>query len=97
MTDSIRFGPLRQIADLGLAEGVETGLSAMQIARVPVWCCLGAGRMHRIAIPSVVRETFEQQVESDKPPTVIGHYFARDDCLDRHFKTEKFEEGPSFC
>jgi hypothetical protein len=41
---------------LGLAEGVETGLSAMQISGVPVWWCLDAGRMHRVAIPATVRE-----------------------------------------
>jgi putative DNA primase/helicase len=51
---AVRLGPAGPV--LGLAEGVETGLSALQIARVPVWCCLGAGRMHRVAIPSVVRE-----------------------------------------
>lgn len=41
---------------LGLAEGVETGLSAMQLSGVPVWCCLGAARMHRLAVPDGVRE-----------------------------------------
>lgn len=41
---------------LGLAEGVETGLSAMQLSGVPVWCCLGAARMHQVAIPKTVRE-----------------------------------------
>lgn len=28
----------------------------MQISGVPVWCCLGAKRMHRVAVPSIVRE-----------------------------------------
>ncbi|MPZ36595.1 MAG: hypothetical protein GEU95_00800 [Rhizobiales bacterium] len=41
---------------LGLAEGVEDALSAMQITGVPCWACLGAGRMHRVAIPDHVRE-----------------------------------------
>ena len=41
---------------LGLAEGIETALSAMQLTNVPTWACLGAGRMHRIAIPDHVRE-----------------------------------------
>jgi hypothetical protein len=41
---------------LGLAEGVESGLSAMQINGIPTWCCLGAARMHRVAIPATIRE-----------------------------------------
>lgn len=41
---------------LGLAEGTETGLSAMQMFGIPVWCSLGAGRMHSVAIPNTVRE-----------------------------------------
>lgn len=53
-TGAVRLGPAS--AALGLAEGVETGLSAMQIAGVPVWCSFGTGRMHRVAVPSVVRE-----------------------------------------
>jgi len=51
---AVRLAPAGAI--LGLAEGVETGLSAMQISGVPVWCCLGAKRMHRVAVPSIVRE-----------------------------------------
>jgi hypothetical protein len=43
-------------AVLGLAEGVETALSAMQISGIPCWACLGAARMHRVAIPDWVRE-----------------------------------------
>ena len=41
---------------MGLAEGVETGLSAMQISGKPVWCCLGAPRMHRVFVPDSVDE-----------------------------------------
>ena len=41
---------------LGLAEGVETGLSAMQLFCIPVWCCLGAPRMPTIKVPSGVKE-----------------------------------------
>lgn len=39
---------------LGLAEGIETGLAAMQLFEVPVWCALGS-RLSRIALPSKVR------------------------------------------
>jgi putative DNA primase/helicase len=41
---------------LGLAEGVETALAAMQIHRVPVWATLGATRMGSIILPDTVRE-----------------------------------------
>jgi putative DNA primase/helicase len=41
---------------LGIAEGVESALSAMQLSGVPTWACLGAGRMHRVAVPDGVRE-----------------------------------------
>lgn len=41
---------------LGVAEGVETALAAMQLSAIPVWASLGAGRMSRVAIPAGVRE-----------------------------------------
>ena len=41
---------------LGVAEGIETGLSAMQIFDVPVWCSLSASRLDRLWLPSEARE-----------------------------------------
>jgi hypothetical protein len=41
---------------LGLAEGVESALSAMQLTGIPCWASLGAARMHRVDIPDHVRE-----------------------------------------
>jgi hypothetical protein len=41
---------------LGLTEGVETGLAAMQLHDAPVWATLGAGRMHRVWVPEQVRD-----------------------------------------
>ena len=41
---------------LGLAEGVETGLSAMRLFSVPVWCCLGGGNIKNAPLPDVVRK-----------------------------------------
>jgi hypothetical protein len=41
---------------LGLAEGIETGLSAMKLFDVPTWCVLGAARMHSVFVPDSVRE-----------------------------------------
>lgn len=39
---------------LGLAEGVETALSAMILFDIPVWATLGSERLHQIAIPDRV-------------------------------------------
>lgn len=41
---------------LGLAEGIETALSAMQLTGVPCWCSLSAARMSSVAIPDSVCE-----------------------------------------
>lgn len=40
--------------ELGIAEGIETGLSAMQLFGIPVWCSLGADRLGKIALPQDV-------------------------------------------
>lgn len=40
---------------LGLAEGVETAMSAAFLLGIPVWAALGSERLHQILIPSVVR------------------------------------------
>ena len=61
---AVRLGRAGKV--LGLTEGVETGLSAMQISGVPVWWCLDAGRMHRVAIPATVRE-LHVSVDDDEP------------------------------
>lgn len=39
---------------LGLAEGVETALSAMILFGIPVWATLGSERLHQIALPDRV-------------------------------------------
>lgn len=40
---------------LGLAEGVETAISAAMLLDIPVWAALGNERLHRITIPAAVR------------------------------------------
>lgn len=40
---------------LGIAEGIETALSASQIYSVPVWACLSANRLAAIELPDTVR------------------------------------------
>jgi putative DNA primase/helicase len=51
---AVRLGPAADV--MGLAEGVETGLSAMQVTGIPVWACLGSFRMCRVSVPGTVRE-----------------------------------------
>jgi hypothetical protein len=48
-TLTVRLGPAGPV--LGIAEGIETGLSATQIFDVPVWCSLSAARLHRLQLP----------------------------------------------
>lgn len=43
---------------LGLAEGVETAMSAAALLRLPVWATLGAERLDQILIPETVRRLF---------------------------------------
>ena len=41
---------------MGIAEGVETALSAMQMAGMTVWASLGASRLHNVELPPEVEE-----------------------------------------
>ena len=51
---AVRLAPVGGV--LGLAEGVEDALSAIQLTGIPCWAALGAQRMHQVAIPEGVRE-----------------------------------------
>lgn len=51
---AVRFSFGKRSPILGIAEGVETALSAMQIYYIPIWASLGAGRMHSVAVPDWV-------------------------------------------
>ncbi len=46
---AVRLGPVAAV--LGIAEGVETGLSAMVLFAVPTWCSLSASRLDRLWLP----------------------------------------------
>jgi len=59
---AVRLGPVGD--ELGLAEGVEDALAAIQLTGMATWACLGAGRMHRVQIPDAVK---------------VVHIFADDD------------------
>lgn len=70
-TGCLGFGAVRLAAAgevLGLAEGIETALSAMQLSGVPCWASLGGQRLAKIEIPPNVREI---------------HIFADDDAAGR--------------
>jgi putative DNA primase/helicase len=43
---------------LGLAEGVETALSATQMTGVPCWAVLGARRLDKVQIPAAVTRLY---------------------------------------
>jgi DNA primase len=49
----VRLAPASRI--VGLAEGIETGLSAQELFCLPVWCALGSN-LARIVLPASVRE-----------------------------------------
>jgi len=51
---------------MGLAEGVETALSAMQMAGMTVWASLGASRLHSVELPPEVEEV-HVFVDNDEP------------------------------
>lgn len=49
---AVRLEPVEAI--LGLAEGIETAISAARLLHIPVWATLGSERMDRITIPACV-------------------------------------------
>ncbi|MCP1841304.1 putative DNA primase/helicase [Bradyrhizobium sp. USDA 4524] len=51
---AVRLDPAAQT--MGIAEGVETALSAQIMTGMPVWASLGASRLHRVEVPETVRE-----------------------------------------
>jgi putative DNA primase/helicase len=61
---AVRLGPVSAV--LGLAEGIETALSAMQLTGVTVWASLGSARLHRVELPSEVTEV-HIFVDNDEP------------------------------
>ncbi len=52
---AVRLGPVGPDGRLGIAEGIETALSASQIFGLPVWAGLSADGVRRFAWPSDVR------------------------------------------
>jgi putative DNA primase/helicase len=61
---AVRLGAVART--MGLAEGVETALSAMQMTGMTVWASLGAARLHSVELPSEVEEV-HIFVDNDEP------------------------------
>ncbi|HWX41086.1 MAG TPA: toprim domain-containing protein [Blastocatellia bacterium] len=61
---AVRFGPAAEV--IGLAEGVETALSAMELSGVTVWASLGSARLHQVELPPEVEEV-HVFVDNDEP------------------------------
>lgn len=54
MEDSmVRLGAVRDT--LGIAEGIETALSAHVMFRIPTWACLGAKRLGKVVLPDNIK------------------------------------------
>jgi putative DNA primase/helicase len=53
-TSAVHLGAAADV--LGIAEGVETALAAMELTGVPCWACLGAQRLGKLTLPLSVRE-----------------------------------------
>jgi putative DNA primase/helicase len=53
-TGAVRFAAAAEV--MGVAEGVETALSAQIMAGIPVWASLGCHRLHRVELPELVQE-----------------------------------------
>jgi putative DNA primase/helicase len=54
-TGAVRLAPPSN-GELGLAEGIETALSAMELFGIPCWATLGNERFGLVSIPESVRE-----------------------------------------
>ena len=61
---AVRLGAIARI--MGLAEGVETALSAMEMTGITVWASLGASRLHNVELPPEVEEV-HVFVDNDEP------------------------------
>ena len=57
---AVRLGPAGPV--LGIAEGVESGLSAAQLFGLPIWCSLSCSRLDRLWLPP---ETLEVHIFGD--------------------------------
>lgn len=50
--DAVRLGPSKE--EIGICEGIETGLSAVQLYGGSVWCACGS-HLDKIIVPDIVK------------------------------------------
>jgi putative DNA primase/helicase len=67
---------------LGIAEGIESALSAQQLFNVPCWATLGCARLEKVAIPHCVRHLivfgdFDERGRAAAKTTVEKHQQTR--------------------
>jgi hypothetical protein len=80
--------------ELGIAEGVETALSAMQLTGIPTWATLGSQRMPKVTIPAGVRH-LHLFGDNDEPgraavEQAVRRFTAKGLRVTTHFPTEGF-------
>jgi hypothetical protein len=51
---AVRFA--KAVPVMGIAEGIETAMSAQALADMPVWAALGCQRLQRVELPEIVKE-----------------------------------------
>ena len=71
---AIRLGLPDGQGRLGVSEGLETGLSAMLLTGIPVWCGLSANGMKQILLPKEAREVW---IFADRDSNGTGQEAAR--------------------
>jgi putative DNA primase/helicase len=81
LTDgAVRLMPITK-GELGLAEGVESALSATQLHGIPCWAVLGARRLEKISLPEQVKRLhlFPDNDEPGQAATqrAVEHYSYR--------------------
>lgn len=93
------FGPLNQAAvrlgpatkSIGLAEGVETALSAAELHGVPTWATLGAARFERVQIPAGIERIHifgDADAAGEAKAGGAARRLARDYLVSLHWPTE---------
>lgn len=74
---AIRLGPAART--IGIAEGLETGLSVKQLYSLPVWVSCGAWRMGSVALPEIVQRVIifaDNGSEGEKAALKAQDHFA---------------------
>jgi putative DNA primase/helicase len=71
---AVRLGKLRPEVPLIVAEGIESALSASELAGWPAWAALSAGGIERLALPAEARDII---IAVDRDPTGTGEAAAR--------------------